>query len=69
MDGTKLTEDTGDLPRSDNAASPLLLTLGVYTHVELPDRSAAIESLPAPPQLKPQDGEAGTGKSDRAAST
>jgi hypothetical protein len=25
------------------------LTLGVYTHVELPDRCAAIESLPAPP--------------------
>jgi hypothetical protein len=28
---------------------PRALTLGVYTHVELPDRSAAIESLPAPP--------------------
>jgi integrase/recombinase XerD len=29
--------------------SDVRLTLGVYTHVELPDRSAAIESLPAPP--------------------
>jgi len=29
--------------------SDIRLTLGVYTHVELPDRSAAIESLPAPP--------------------
>lgn len=34
------------------------LTTGVYTHVELPDCSAAIESLPAPPKAgqsgKPQ---------------
>jgi integrase len=30
--------------------SDVRLTLGVYTHVELPDRSAAIESLPAPPK-------------------
>jgi hypothetical protein len=29
--------------------SDIRLTLGVYTRVELPDRSAAIESLPAPP--------------------
>lgn len=29
--------------------SDVRLTLGVYTHVELHDRSAAIESLPAPP--------------------
>ena len=29
--------------------SDIRLTLGVYTHVELPDRCAAIESLPAPP--------------------
>jgi integrase len=29
--------------------SDIRLTLGVYTHVELADRSAAIESLPAPP--------------------
>ena len=28
--------------------SDIRLTLGVYTHVELPDRSVAIESLPAP---------------------
>jgi hypothetical protein len=32
------------------------LTLNVYTHLELPDRSAAIESLPAPP-----GGNAGSG--------
>jgi len=29
--------------------SDVRLTLGVYTHVEMHDRSAAIESLPAPP--------------------
>ena len=29
--------------------SDIRLTLGVYTHVELPDRTAAIESLPGPP--------------------
>jgi integrase len=29
--------------------SDIRLTLGVYTHVELPDRTAAIHSLPAPP--------------------
>ena len=29
--------------------SDIRLTLGVYTHVELPDCSAAIESLPGPP--------------------
>ena len=29
--------------------SDVRLTLGVYTHTELPDRCAAIESLPAPP--------------------
>ncbi len=31
--------------------SDIRLTLGVYTHVEMPDRSAAIESLPAPPSV------------------
>ena len=31
------------------ALTDIRLTLGVYTHVELPDCSAAIESLPAPP--------------------
>lgn len=29
--------------------SDIRLTLGVYTHVELPDQTAAIESLPGPP--------------------
>jgi integrase/recombinase XerD len=31
--------------------SDIRLTLGVYTHIELPDCSAAIESLPAPPSV------------------
>jgi len=29
--------------------SDIRLTLGVYTHVELHDQTAAIHSLPAPP--------------------
>jgi integrase len=29
--------------------SDIRLTLGVYTHIELPDCSVAIKSLPAPP--------------------
>jgi len=29
--------------------SDIRLTLGVYTHVELADRTAAIQALPAPP--------------------
>jgi hypothetical protein len=37
--------------------SDVRLTLGVYTHVELPACSAAIESLPAPPTPKDQGGE------------
>jgi len=32
--------------------SDIRLTLGVYTHVELPDRSAAICALPGPPHGK-----------------
>jgi len=36
--------------------SDIRLTLGVYTHVELHDQTAAIESLPVPPEL-PRDGE------------
>jgi integrase len=35
--------------------SDIRLTLGVYTHVELHDQSAAIESLPAPPEAKKDD--------------
>jgi hypothetical protein len=31
--------------------SDIRLTLGVYTHVELHDQTAAIESLPAPPNV------------------
>jgi hypothetical protein len=37
--------------------SDIRLTLGVYTHVELPDRSAAIEALPAPPDGNRSEGE------------
>jgi integrase len=32
--------------------SDVRLTLGVYTHVELHDQTAAIESLPAPPAIR-----------------
>jgi len=32
--------------------SDVRLTLGLYTHVELHDQTAAIQSLPAPPDLK-----------------
>jgi hypothetical protein len=42
------------------------LTLGVYTHVELPDQVAAIGALPAPPKAKQavskRNGDAGKGK-------
>jgi len=34
--------------------SDIRLTLGVYTHVELHDRSAAIEALPGPPGNEPE---------------
>jgi hypothetical protein len=32
--------------------SDIRLTLGVYTHVELHDQTAAIEALPGPPDSK-----------------
>ena len=32
--------------------SDIRLTLGLYTHVELHDQTAAIESLPGPPGMK-----------------
>jgi hypothetical protein len=32
--------------------SDVRLTLGVYTHVELHDQTAAIQALPAPPKAK-----------------
>ena len=38
--------------------SDIRLTLGVYTHVELDDQTAAIEALPAPPSVK-MDGDDG----------
>jgi integrase len=37
--------------------SDIRLTLGLYTHVELHDQNAAIESLPAPPEAKEGDEE------------
>ena len=37
--------------------SDIRLTLGLYTHVELHDQTAAIESLPAPPSKKEDGGE------------
>ncbi len=46
--------------------SDIRLTLGVYTHVELPDCRAAIELLPAPPQAKQRDAEEGAGQSEAA---
>ena len=46
--------------------SDVRLTLGVYTHVELPDRSAAIESLPAPPAGKKDEVAADSVQSDAA---
>ncbi len=36
--------------------SDIRLTLGLYTHVELHDQTAAIESLPGPPGKKENDG-------------
>jgi len=35
--------------------SDIRLALGVYTHVELPDQTAAIESLPGPPKAEERD--------------
>jgi hypothetical protein len=32
--------------------SDIRLTLGVYTHVGLHDQTAAIEALPAPPDMR-----------------
>jgi integrase len=37
--------------------SDIRLTLGLYTHVELHDQTAAIESLPGPPKAKTDDEE------------
>jgi hypothetical protein len=45
--------------------SDIRLTMGVYTHVELSDRTAAIESLPRPPEAKGDD-DADTGLPDAA---
>jgi integrase/recombinase XerD len=46
--------------------SDIRLTMGVYTHVELSDRTAAIELLPGPPEAKSGDDDAGTGRPDAA---
>ena len=51
------------IPASPKMAQPLArhsdirLTLGLYTHVELYDQTAAIESLPAPPVVGEGGGE------------
>jgi integrase len=42
------------------------LTLGVYTHVELPDRFAAIESLPGPPGGHTPESMANSDRTDAA---
>ena len=39
--------------------SDIRLTLGVYTHVELDDQTAAIEALPAPPSVKMDEDDGG----------
>ena len=39
--------------------SDIRLTLGVFTHVELDDQTAAIEALPAPPSVKMDGGDGG----------
>jgi integrase/recombinase XerD len=36
--------------------SDIRLTLGLYTHVELHDQTAAVESLPGPPASRSEDG-------------
>jgi hypothetical protein len=47
------------------AAAPFIrLTMGVYTHVEMHDRTAAIGSLPGPPTGK---NDAGNSREDGAA--
>jgi integrase len=39
--------------------SDIRLTLGVYTHLELHDQTAAIASLPAPPEFNERNSDAG----------
>ncbi|OHB78125.1 MAG: hypothetical protein A2V98_18600 [Planctomycetes bacterium RBG_16_64_12] len=46
--------------------SDIRLTIGVYTHVELSDQTAAIESLPGPPGAKGGDRNADTERPDAA---
>jgi hypothetical protein len=55
--GRRAAQDVGGAGTSTQRG-PGGLTLGVYTHVELPGCSAAVESLPAPPSevAEPEDG-------------
>jgi integrase/recombinase XerD len=58
-------ERAGVRPRTAQALarhSDIRLTMGIYTHIGLDDQTAAIESLPAPPEAK--RGDAGTGRPD-----
>ena len=49
--------------------SDVRLTLGIYTHVGLHDQTAAIQSLPAPPSIGPQDEAGRCGRRERTART
>ncbi len=54
-DGRWLAEQLGMSPRRAQSLawhSDIRLTMGVYTHIGLHDQSAAIEMLPAPPEIK-----------------
>jgi len=46
--------------------SDIRLTMGVYTHVELSDQTAAIESLPGPPESKDAEPSSDVEQSDAA---
>ena len=46
--------------------SDIRLTLGLYTHVELHDQTAAIESLPGPPKSEKDDAATDAGESEAA---
>ena len=46
--------------------SDIRLTLGLYTHVEIHDQTAAIESLPGPPKSEKDDEATDAGESEAA---
>jgi hypothetical protein len=55
-----LAKQDGDISKDEGPASnrspSTRLTMGVYTHVELSNRTAAVEALRAPPESKKADG-------------